>query len=95
MKNAPYDIAYLELRRMLKDLREAKHLTQAQLARKLSVPQSFVSKYETGERRIDVIETAQICQALETSMTQLFSKLSKRLKHTVKINPKNAASRES
>lgn len=88
MKNSPYDIAYLELRRILKDLREAKHFTQAQLARKLSAPQSFVSKYETGERRLDVIETAQTCQALETSMTQLLSKLSKRLKHTVKINPK-------
>jgi transcriptional regulator with XRE-family HTH domain len=77
MKNSAYDISYLKLRRILKELREAKHLTQAQLARKLSVPQSFVSKYETGERRIDVIETVLICQALETSMTQLLSKLSK------------------
>ena len=80
MKNSTYDIAYLELRRILKDLREEKHLTQAQLARKLSVPQSFVSKYETGERRLDVIETLQICQALETSINQLLSKISKRVK---------------
>jgi len=78
MKNSTYDIAYLELRRILKDLREKKHLTQAQLARKLSVPQSFVSKYETGERRLDVIETLQICQALETSINQLLSKIFKR-----------------
>ena len=78
MKNSTYDIAYLELRRILKDLREEKHLTQAQLARKLSVPQSFVSKYETGERRLDVIETLQICQALETSINQLLSKIFKR-----------------
>lgn len=90
MKNSSYDIAYLELRRPLKDLRETKHLTQAQLARKLLVPQSFVSKYETGERRLDVIETDQICRALETSITQLLSKLSKRLKDTAKINPKNS-----
>ena len=95
MINSPYDIAYLELRRILKDLRETKQLTQAQLAHKLSVPQSFVSKYETGERRIDVIETAQICQALETSMTQLLSKLSKRLKHTDKISSKNANRRRA
>jgi transcriptional regulator with XRE-family HTH domain len=93
MKNSTYDSAYLELRRILKDLREAKHLTQAQLACKLSVPQSFVSKYETGERRIDVIETAQICRALETSMTQLLSKLAKQLKHTVKISPKKSTIR--
>lgn len=88
MKNSTYDIAYLELRRILKDLREEKHLTQAQLARKLSVPQSFVSKYETGERRIDVIETSQICRALETSMTRLLYKLSKRLKQTAKSDSK-------
>lgn len=80
MKNSTYDIAYLELRRILKDLREEKHMTQAQLASKLSVPQSFVSKYETGERRLDVIETMQICQALETSINQLLSKILKRAK---------------
>jgi transcriptional regulator with XRE-family HTH domain len=93
MKNSPYDIAYLELRQILKDLREAKHLTQAQLARKLSVPQSFVSKYETGERRLDVIETAQICRALETSMPQLLSKLSRRLKRAAKIAPEKATTK--
>ena len=95
MKNSPYDVAYFELRRILKDLREAKHLTQAQLAHKLSVPQSFVSKYETGERRLDVIETAQICQALETSITHLLSKLSKQLKPAVKTNPKTSTSRRA
>ena len=92
MKSSHYDIAYLELRRILKELRKAKHLTQAQLARRLSVPQSFVSKYETGERRIDVIETAQICRVLETSMPQLLSKLSKRLKQTAK-NKKNSTTK--
>ena len=91
MNKTPYDIAYLELRRILKALREAKHLTQAQLSRKLSVPQSFVSKYETGERRLDIIETAQICQALGTSTTQLLSKLAKRLKHV--DNPKASTTR--
>jgi transcriptional regulator with XRE-family HTH domain len=88
MKKTPYDIAYLELRRMLKDLREAKSLTQAQLARRLSVPQSFVSKYETGERRLDVIETAQICQALGTSTAQLLPTLSKRLENAAKNKTK-------
>ena len=79
MKSSRYNIDYLAFRLVLKDLREAKHLTQAQLARKLSVPQSFVSKYETGERLLDVIETAHICEALGTSMTQLLSKYLKRL----------------
>ncbi len=39
-------------------------LTQAELARALDRPQSFVSKYETGERRLDVIELIEVAEAL-------------------------------
>ena len=49
---------------LLKKLREDKGLTQIELAERLKVPQSFVSKYETGERRLDFIETTQVCEAL-------------------------------
>lgn len=40
-------------------------LTQQQLATRISKPQSFVAKYEGGERRLDVIEFINICDALE------------------------------
>ena len=46
-------------RRLLDRLREARHqagLTQWEVARKMGRPQSFVSKCESGERRIDVVE---------------------------------------
>lgn len=36
-------------------------LTQVQLAEKLGVPQSYVSKYERGERRLDYVEVRRIC----------------------------------
>jgi transcriptional regulator with XRE-family HTH domain len=39
-------------------------LTQAQLAKKLSKPQSFVSKMERGERRLDVVEFDAVARAL-------------------------------
>jgi transcriptional regulator with XRE-family HTH domain len=61
---ATYNAAYDLLREFLKKTREGKGFSQAQLADKLDVPQSFISKYETGERRLDVVETLEICAAL-------------------------------
>ena len=53
---SPHSVRY---RRMLRRLREARvqaGLTQVEAAAALRKPQSFVSKCESGERRIDVIE---------------------------------------
>jgi len=38
------------------------------VAAALGVPQSFVSKYESGERRLDLIELQQVCQALDVDL---------------------------
>ncbi len=64
MTNAAYVAAYDRFRALLKQLLESKRLTQAQLAVRLKVPQSYVSKYETGERRLDFIEAREVCRAL-------------------------------
>lgn len=55
---------YERFRRLLIDARKRSGLSQAALAEKLSRPQSFVSKYERGERRLDVIETGLVARAL-------------------------------
>lgn len=44
--------------------RKAAGITQVELAARLGKPQSFVSKVERGERRIDVIEFCQVAEAL-------------------------------
>lgn len=44
--------------------RKRANVTQAQLAKSLGRPQSFVSKYESGERRLDVAEFVGIARAL-------------------------------
>ena len=44
--------------------RKAAGVTQAELAERLGRPQSFVSKVERGERRLDVIEFCQVAEAL-------------------------------
>ena len=66
-------------RRLLQNaLREARiqaGLRQEEVARRLGQPQSFVSKYETGERRLDLAELKEICEALEVSLIELIQKM--------------------
>ena len=50
-------------------------VTQMELSRALGKPQSFVSKYESGERRLDVIEFITICEALGIAPTKLIKRL--------------------
>jgi len=66
---------YSLLREILISARVDAGVTQAELASILSVPQSFVSKYETGERRIDVIEFHCICRALGADPAAEFQRL--------------------
>ena len=47
-------------------------LTQQQLARLLRKPQSFVSNYERGQRRIDVLELLRIIEALKGDARLIF-----------------------
>lgn len=52
------------LQEMLIEARHAAGLTQVELAARLKRPQSFVSKYETGERRLDVVELIEVVEAM-------------------------------
>jgi transcriptional regulator with XRE-family HTH domain len=48
-------------------------LTQQVVAKRLKRPQSFVAKYEGGERRLDVIEFIAIAAALDANPARLFA----------------------
>jgi transcriptional regulator with XRE-family HTH domain len=52
------------LRKLLVEVRKGAGLTQAELAHRLKRPQSFVSKYERGERRLDIVEFRDVADAL-------------------------------
>jgi transcriptional regulator with XRE-family HTH domain len=54
-----------KLRRQFIEARKLAGLTQVELADRLKRPQSFVSKYERGERKLDVIELCEVCRALK------------------------------
>lgn len=51
-------------RQLLIGARKRAKLTQIELSKKLRKPQSFVAKYEGGERRLDVVEFLTICRAI-------------------------------
>ena len=63
-----------KFQQLLRELREAKELRQEDVAEALEVPQSFVSKIESGERRLDILELREVCEALGVSLAK-FCKL--------------------
>jgi transcriptional regulator with XRE-family HTH domain len=63
---------YARLVETLIAVRKAAGIRQQGLAKKLGRPQSFVAKYEGGERRIDVIEFITIARALGADPVKLF-----------------------
>jgi transcriptional regulator with XRE-family HTH domain len=64
-----------KLQTLLKKSRQDKGIRQVELAEKLGVPQSFVSKYEAGDRRLDVLELRQVCNAIGISLQKFIQEL--------------------
>ena len=58
--------------------RKAAGLTQQDLAQRLKKPQSFVAKYEGGERRVDVVEFLAITRAIGTDPVRILRALQKK-----------------
>lgn len=68
-----------KLRDLLRQIRTDAGFTQAELAERIGVPQSFVSKYESGERRLDILELKEVCQALGSSLLDFVRRLEKEI----------------
>jgi transcriptional regulator with XRE-family HTH domain len=60
-----YTQQYRRFRTLLIQARQTAGLTQVELAVRLDRPQSFVSKIERGERRLDVIEFLEVARVLQ------------------------------
>ena len=84
MAGSRHTPAYEGLLAALVEARRAAGMTQVRLAERLGRPQSFVHKYETGERRLDVVETFVIVRALGhdplTFLARTLPELPKRLR---------------
>ena len=74
MSKSIFSAEYRIFRELLRELRLRKGLTQTDLSTALGMAQSFVSKYEMGERRLDFIEVDRICGELGVRL-EVFVKL--------------------
>ena len=75
LKKSIYTEKQAKLRGLLARYRRSVRLTQAQLAKKLGKPQSFVAKYEGGERRLDLIELLEVTKVLGVDIRNIIDKL--------------------
>ena len=64
---------------LLRKLRKDRKLSQKEIAKRIKKPQSFVSKYESGERRLDILELHAVCKAIGISLPDFVSELEKLL----------------
>ncbi|WP_339687962.1 helix-turn-helix transcriptional regulator [Gimesia maris] len=60
---------------LLRKTRKGAGLRQDDVAERLGRPQSFVSKYESGERRLDILELYDVCEALGLVLSDFVEKL--------------------
>lgn len=67
---------------LLREIRKNYNITQVELAEKLGTPQSFVSKYELGERQLNILELREICKHIGISFDAFCRQLEERLNET-------------
>lgn len=82
MLTGRYSIEQEALRRALRQLRAAQGITQRQLSNFLGVPQSFVSKYESGERTLSYVDVFRICTALGVNVSLLHERFLQEINET-------------
>jgi transcriptional regulator with XRE-family HTH domain len=79
MDKSIHSVQYKTFLKVLREARRRAGLTQTDLARRVGESQSFVSKCERGERRIDVIELRAFCTAFGISLKTFDGILERRL----------------
>ena len=77
MEKSIYSKEYSLFLEQLRNAREEKGLTQSEVAERLGQTQSFVSKVERGERRIDIVELRAFCSAINVSLTTFIDHIEK------------------
>lgn len=80
MKKKLYFAQRARLVSLLREMRIEAGLTQTDVAASIGKDQAYVSRYESGQRRLDVLEVREICQALGITLDEFVKRLEKALK---------------
>jgi transcriptional regulator with XRE-family HTH domain len=67
------------LKVLLREIRERAGYRQVDVAQQIDRPQSFVSEYEAGQRRLDLVELREVCLACGTTLRKLVNEFERRL----------------
>ncbi|MDZ4683523.1 MAG: helix-turn-helix transcriptional regulator [Planctomycetaceae bacterium] len=78
MEKSVFTREYDVLRSLLREVRRRCSVTQVELAARLNETQSFVSKCERGERRLDLVQLAAFCQALHLPLVDFVQEYQQR-----------------
>ncbi len=78
MPNPLHEPKYAVFRAMLVEARERIGLTQSEVAKRLGKPQSYVSKYERGERRLDFVEFSTLAEIIAIDVQSFMREFSDR-----------------
>ncbi|MET0649679.1 MAG: helix-turn-helix transcriptional regulator [Pyrinomonadaceae bacterium] len=65
---------------LLREMRLEAGLTQVDLAARIEKDQAYVSRYESGQRRLDVLEVREICQVVGVTLEEFVKRLESALK---------------
>lgn len=95
MQKTIHSDEHTALRNLLTAARQKSDLTQADLAARLEMPQSFVSKVERGERLLDVIEFSRYASALGLDPLEAFSELLRRVGHPAAAKKTNRPTKQT
>jgi transcriptional regulator with XRE-family HTH domain len=82
MQTSAATLIHRVVHELLREERKRAGLRQSDLAERLGQPQSFVSKYESGERRLDIAELYDVCAALGITLQEFVRLLERRLTET-------------
>ena len=88
MANSTHNSDYQLLLNVLRAVRKRVGVSQVDLAERLGNTQTFVSKCERGERRLDVVELVEFAEALGVPPLELIEEFLK--KRCAGISPKTS-----